>query len=96
MKSGKCDICGKPDSPLVPCGDHWHFACERCQPLIDHEEVTNEFTPRYCEHIARQQDAKIICKTCGKTQIEHSIEPSKTCAEYSGPEDKWSSENSHV
>ncbi len=36
MKSGKCDICGKKDAPLVRCGDHWHFACKPCQIFIDH------------------------------------------------------------
>lgn len=32
-RCGKCDICGKKNSPLVPCGSHWHFKCARCQTL---------------------------------------------------------------
>lgn len=34
-KTGKCDICGKKDSPLVPCGDHFHFICAGCKHLIN-------------------------------------------------------------
>lgn len=38
-KVGNCDICGKKNSPLRPCGSHWHYACDNCKKFINlHEQ----------------------------------------------------------
>jgi hypothetical protein len=55
MTKGKCDICGKKDSPLVKCGDHWHFACKGCEVFIDHGARHEEW----------------ICDTCGTKYAEY-------------------------
>jgi len=56
MKTGECDICGKSDSYLVQCGDHWHFACTTCAKFI----VCRDMTPD-----------KWTCDTCGTTYAEY-------------------------
>ena len=47
--TGKCDICGKHDSPLVQCGDHWHFSCESCGPFIAHENRPERWICDTCQ-----------------------------------------------
>ena len=54
-RKGQCDICGAPVSPLVQCGDHWHFACKKCEVFIDYGARPEEW----------------ICDTCGSKYAEY-------------------------
>jgi len=49
MKLGKCDICGKDDSYLVQCGDHWHFCCGGCAKFIHHETKPDKWICDTCK-----------------------------------------------
>lgn len=49
MTHGNCDICGKPDSPLAKCGDHYHFACPSCSRLINHNATGEPHSAIECK-----------------------------------------------
>jgi hypothetical protein len=70
---GKCDICGANNSPLIECGDHWHFACKSCQVFIDHgarpgKWVCDTCLTEYAEHV----NGCPHCETVGIRSRAHS------------------------
>jgi len=75
-KQGKCDICGKKNSPLVRCGDHWHFACKGCEIFIDHGARPDHWICDTCKtEYAEYVNGCPHCETVGiRSRVESSPE----------------------
>jgi hypothetical protein len=80
-KARKCDICGKRNAPLVPCGDHWHFACKECQVFIDHGARPEKWTCETCgSKYAEYVNGCVHCEAAGiRSKVECSQQPKHDC-----------------
>jgi hypothetical protein len=69
---GKCDICGRVESPLVQCGDHWHFSCDECKRFITHGTVEDHWICDTCKtEYAEYVNGCPHCETVGiRSRVE--------------------------